>query len=129
MRGWQAKATLSRRLERRLCGIRLRPHDDREEKIFRLVAEIESEFPRPGIQVRVAAVEQHDAAALTQSVVAMVVQVNGKVRAKIEVPADAQQASIIDLAKAQDNVARHLDGKSVVKEIVVPSKLVNIVVR
>ena len=36
---------------------------------------------------------------------------------------------LIDLAKAQDNVARHLDGKSVVKEIVVPNKLVNIVVR
>ncbi len=70
-----------------------------------------------------------DESALSQAVVEMVVQVNGKVRAKIEIAADAEQGTIIDLAKAQDNVARHLDGKSVVKEIVVPNKLVNIVVR
>ncbi len=70
-----------------------------------------------------------DDTALSQAVVEMVVQVNGKVRAKIEIAADAEQATIVDLAKAQDNVARHLDGKAVVKEIVVPNKLVNIVVR
>ncbi len=70
-----------------------------------------------------------DESALAQAVIEYVVQVNGKVRGKIEVPADAEQGVVLDLAKAADNVARHMDGKAVVKEIVVPNKLVNIVVR
>ena len=55
-------------------------------------------------------------------------QVNGKVRGQIDVAADADQADILDLAKAEENVARHLEAKSVRKEIYVPNKLVNIVV-
>ena len=70
-----------------------------------------------------------DETALVQSKVSMVVQVNGKVRAQIEVAADAQEADVLSLARAQDNVAKHAEGKQVVKEIVVPNKLVNIVVR
>ncbi|MEM9623276.1 MAG: leucine--tRNA ligase, partial [Pseudomonadota bacterium] len=69
-----------------------------------------------------------DDTALTQASIEMVVQVNGKVRGKIEVPADADQAVILDLAKASENVHRHLQDKTVRKEIVVPNKLVNLVV-
>jgi leucyl-tRNA synthetase len=69
-----------------------------------------------------------DEAALTRSVIELVVQVNGKVRGKVEVDADADNAVILSLAKSSDNVARHLQGKTVRKEIVVPNKLVNIVV-
>jgi leucyl-tRNA synthetase len=69
-----------------------------------------------------------DESALVQSTIELVVQVNGKVRGKVQVAADAGQDDILTQAKAEDNVARHLEGKTVRKEIVVPNKLVNIVV-
>ena len=56
------------------------------------------------------------------------VQVNGKVGGQIDVAADASQGDILETAKHEENVARHLDGKIVRKEIYVPNKLVNIVV-
>ena len=69
-----------------------------------------------------------DESALQQSVLQLVVQVNGKVRGKIEVPADLDQAGILAAAKTDENVARHLEDKTIRKEIVVPGKLVNLVV-
>jgi len=69
-----------------------------------------------------------DESALVQSVITMVVQVNGKVRGNIEVGADAGKDAILQAAKAEDNVARHLGDKTIRKEIVVPDRLVNIVV-
>ena len=71
---------------------------------------------------------QIDQDALTQQRLSLVVQVNGKVRGQIDVAADASQGDILDTAKHEENVARHLDGKTVRKEIYVPNKLVNIVV-
>ena len=71
---------------------------------------------------------QIDQDALTQQRLSLVVQVNGKVRGQIDVAADASQGDILDKAKHEENVARHLDGKTVRKEIYVPNKLVNIVV-
>jgi leucyl-tRNA synthetase len=71
---------------------------------------------------------QVDEQALTLSTVEMVVQVNGKVRAKIDVAAEADKEVVLAAAKSADNVAKHLDGKTIRKEIVVPNKLVNIVV-
>jgi len=56
------------------------------------------------------------------------VQVNGKLRGKITVPADADEAAAEQAAKADDNVAAHLEGKTVRKVIVIPGKMVNIVV-
>ena len=56
------------------------------------------------------------------------VQVNGKVRGKIEVDAGASKQEILEIAKNESNVARYLEDKIVRKEIVVPNKLVNIVV-
>jgi leucyl-tRNA synthetase len=61
--------------------------------------------------------------------VTLVVQVNGKLRARIEAPAEAPRDELLATARASENVAKYLDGKEVVKEIVVPGKLVNLVVR
>jgi leucyl-tRNA synthetase len=57
------------------------------------------------------------------------VQVNGKLRDRIEVGADTGEAELLELARASENVQRHVDGKEIAKEIVVPGKLVNLVVR
>jgi leucyl-tRNA synthetase len=59
----------------------------------------------------------------------LIVQVNGKRRDQIEAAADASEQELVSLARASENVRRHLDGKEVVKEVVVPGKLVNLVVR
>jgi leucyl-tRNA synthetase len=68
-----------------------------------------------------------DKQALVADSLLMVVQVNGKVRAKLEVAADASQESIEALARADESVQKQLDGKSIRKVIVVPGKLINIV--
>jgi leucyl-tRNA synthetase len=59
----------------------------------------------------------------------LVVQVNGKLRDRIEVASDTEESELVELAKGSENVQRHLDGKPIVKEIVVPGRLVNLVVR
>jgi leucyl-tRNA synthetase len=59
----------------------------------------------------------------------LVVQVNGKLRDRIEVDSDAPEERLLELARASENVQRHVDGKAIVKEIVVPGRLVNLVVR
>ena len=66
---------------------------------------------------------------LSSDTVTLVVQVNGKLRDRIEAAADAPEADLLALARESEKVRRHLDGKDVVKEIVVPGKLVNLVVR
>jgi len=68
-----------------------------------------------------------DAGALIKDVVEMVVQVNGKLRGRIAVPASASDAQIRDLAHADEGVQKHTAGKPVKKIIIVPGKLVNIV--
>ena len=68
-----------------------------------------------------------DESALGRDELEIVIQVNGKVRAKISVPAAADKDSIEATALAQENVIRFIDGKTVRKVIVVPGKLVNIV--
>jgi leucyl-tRNA synthetase len=70
-----------------------------------------------------------DPALLATDTVTLVVQVNGKLRDRIEAPAEAPEADLLALARESENVRRHLDGKEVVKEVVVPGKLVNLVVR
>jgi leucyl-tRNA synthetase len=68
-----------------------------------------------------------DPSALVDDEVEIVVQVMGKKRASILVPKDASKEDILAIAKADDNVARHLEGKTIRKEIVVPGRLVNFV--
>ncbi len=69
----------------------------------------------------------YDESAIFLDTVEIAVQVNGKVRGKIEVGVDDDKECVLNEAKKA--VARYLDGKSIVKEIVIPKKIVNIVVR
>ena len=68
-----------------------------------------------------------DDTALSRDELEIVVQVNGKVRGKISVPASADNAEIEAMAKSQENVQRFLADTTIRKVIVVPQKLVNIV--
>ncbi len=71
---------------------------------------------------------QVDAAALAQDEIELVLQVNGKLRGKIIVPANADRAAIESAAKAAPEVAKHAAGAAVKKVVVVPGRLVNVVV-
>ncbi len=72
---------------------------------------------------------KYDESKCKDDVIEIVVQVNGKVRARLCVAADIQKDDAIALAKAEDRIAAEINGKNVVKEIYVPGKLVNIVVK
>jgi leucyl-tRNA synthetase len=65
---------------------------------------------------------------LKADVLEIPVQVNGKVRGKISVPAEAQENEVIEIAKADQNVGKHLAGQSVKRAIYVPGRIVNFVV-
>ena len=69
-----------------------------------------------------------DEAALELDMIELVVQVNGKLRGRVAVPADAGKDDIEELAIADENVQRFIDGKAIRKVIVVPGRLVNVVV-
>ncbi|MFP4172925.1 MAG: leucine--tRNA ligase [Candidatus Hydrogenedentota bacterium] len=72
---------------------------------------------------------EYDAALLEEDTVQLPVQVNGKLRAVIEAPKDAAKDAILAAAKDDHRVAQYLGGKEVVKEIYVPGKMVNLVVK
>jgi leucyl-tRNA synthetase len=67
-----------------------------------------------------------DEAALVQDSIELVVQVNGKVRAKIQVAADADENTVLELAFADSNVQKFIDGKTIKMRKVIPGKLVTI---
>ena len=69
-----------------------------------------------------------DAAALVQDEIELVLQVNGKLRGKIVVPAKADNLAIETAARASPKCARHAQGAAVKKVVVVPGRLVNVVV-
>ena len=69
-----------------------------------------------------------DESALVRASIQLVVQVNGKVRAKINVAADADEDVVLHTALADENVLKHMADKTIRKKIVVPGRLVNIVV-
>jgi len=64
-----------------------------------------------------------------EAMIPMAVQVNGKVRAQIEVPADADNDMVLAIAKDHDRVKALLEDRTLVKEIVVPGRIVNLVVK
>jgi len=70
-----------------------------------------------------------DESALVQEDVQLVVQVNGKLRAKIVAPLDAERQSIQEMVLAEEGVTRFTEGKTILKFIIVPNKLVNVVVK
>ena len=64
-----------------------------------------------------------------EDLVKMAVSVNGKLRATIEVPLDSQNEEVLKLAKNEANVIKYIEGHEIIKEIVVPNKIVNIVIK
>jgi leucyl-tRNA synthetase len=72
----------------------------------------------------------YDPEALQTDMVSLAVQVNGKLRGRIEVSADlADEAVILDAARSEPNVAQHLEGVTLLRTVVVPGKVVNLVVK
>ncbi|MGE0081726.1 MAG: leucine--tRNA ligase [Thiohalomonadaceae bacterium] len=82
-----------------------------------------------GADILTAAWPQVDEGALQRDSIDLVVQVNGKVRGQISVPAGADKAAIEAAAIADANVQRFVEGKPIAKVIVVPGRLVNVVVK
>ena len=70
-----------------------------------------------------------DEAKCVDATVEIVVQINGKIRARLNVAADISSADAIALAKGTENIADEISGKTIIKELYVPKKLVNIVVK
>ena len=70
-----------------------------------------------------------DEAKCVESTIEIVAQINGKIKARLNIPADISSDDAIALAKAEDAVAAEIAGKTVIKELYVPKKLVNIVVK
>ena len=71
----------------------------------------------------------YDDALCVEKTVEMAVQVNGKLRGRIRVPTDADAETVLNAVKADETVGAALVGKTVIKEIVVPNKIVNLVVK
>jgi len=71
----------------------------------------------------------YDPEAVVADTITIVVQVNGKVRENLQVPPDIQKDDLLEQAKASERVAKFFEGKKIIKEIVVPGRLVNFVVK
>jgi leucyl-tRNA synthetase len=71
---------------------------------------------------------EHDPRWLVAETAIIAVQINGKLRAKIEVPAEADEAAVLGAARDDANVSRHLEGAVVRRAIYVPGRIVNFVV-
>ena len=71
----------------------------------------------------------YDEAKTVESTVEMAVQVNGKLKGTIKLAADADKQAAIDAALAEEKVQHAIEGKQIVKQIVVPGKIVNLVVK
>ena len=72
---------------------------------------------------------EYDASALVEDEIEIPVQVLGKLRARIRVPATADAAAMEAAARASADVQKHLDGKTVVKVVCVPKRMVNFVIK
>lgn len=72
---------------------------------------------------------RYDEKLCVDSMIEVAVQVNGKIKAKIMIPAEAEQPEVLEIAKKDEGVSAAIDGKNIVKEIYVKGRLVNIVVK
>jgi leucyl-tRNA synthetase len=70
---------------------------------------------------------EHDPGLLVRETLVIPVQINGKVRGKIEIPADADEAAVLELAKQDANVRRNLESGVIKRAIYIPGKIVNFV--
>ena len=71
----------------------------------------------------------YDEAQCVDDIIEIVVQINGKVRAKLEIPADAEKDAVLAQAAAEPKVSEAIAGKTIIKQIYVPKKLVNFVAK
>ena len=72
---------------------------------------------------------KYDESKCVDESVEIVVQVNGKIKTKLNIPVDADKDTVLELAKNDENVRKAIDRMNIIKEIVVPKKLVNLVVK
>ncbi len=72
---------------------------------------------------------EYDEAKTVDNTVEIAVQINGKVRSTVSLPMNCPKEEALAIAKADDKIAAAMEGKTVVKEIVVPNKIINIVVK
>ena len=72
---------------------------------------------------------EYDESKMVLATIEVVVQVDGKLRDRVAVAADADKDSVLASALAADNVKAHLEGREIVRTIVVPGKLVNVVTK
>ncbi len=71
----------------------------------------------------------YDEQKTVESVKELAVQINGKLRATVSVPADADDAAVVEAAKAEPRIARQLEGMELVRSIVVKNRIVNLIVK
>ena len=70
-----------------------------------------------------------DRALMQEDVVVIAVQINGKLRGQVEVPAPPSETQVLEAVFANERIQQWVSGKEIVKKIYVPGKLVNVVVR
>ena len=71
----------------------------------------------------------YDENKISDETVNIAVSVNGKLRATFSVSKDTDKDELLNIAKSQENVVKHIEGHEIIKEIVVPNKIVNIVIK
>ena len=72
----------------------------------------------------------YDPEALQTEMVSLAVQINGKLRGRVEVPAElVDEAAILDIARTEPNVAQHLEGVTLLRTVIVPGRIINLVVK
>jgi len=71
----------------------------------------------------------YDESLLTEDTIEIPVQINGKIRARLQLAPDTEKDAILAAAKAEKAIQKHLEGKTLVKEIYVPGRMVNLVVK
>ena len=72
---------------------------------------------------------EYDEAKCKDETIEIVVQVNGKIKTKLNIPAESEKNAVLEMAKADANVAKAIENMNIIKEIYVPNKLVNLVVK
>ena len=72
---------------------------------------------------------EYDEAKCKDETIEIVVQVNGKIKTKLNIPVESEKNAVLDMAKADTNVAKAIENMNIIKEIYVPNKLVNLVVK
>ena len=72
---------------------------------------------------------EYDEAKCKDETIEIVVQVNGKIKTKLNIPVESEKNAVLDMAKTDANVAKAIENMNIIKEIYVPNKLVNLVVK